>query len=34
VPGVAVPIGLGPSHGDRSLLLYLSFEHPFRHARP
>jgi hypothetical protein len=34
VPGVAVPIGLGPSRGDRSLLLYLSFEHPFRHARP
>jgi hypothetical protein len=29
VPGIAVPIGLGPSAGDRSLFLYLSFEHPF-----
>jgi hypothetical protein len=34
VPGLAVPIGLGPSRGDRGLLLYLSFEHPFRRARP
>jgi hypothetical protein len=34
VPGVALPFGLGPSHGDRALLLYLSFEHPFRHSRP
>lgn len=31
VPGVAVPIGLGPSEGERSLFLYLSFEHPFGH---
>lgn len=29
VPGFAVPIGLGPSRGDRAILLYLSFEHPF-----
>lgn len=29
VPGVAVPIGIGPSRGDRRLFLYLSFEHPF-----
>ncbi|HSP13987.1 MAG TPA: transporter [Thermoanaerobaculia bacterium] len=29
VPGVAVPIGVGPSAGERSLVLYLSFEHPF-----
>ena len=29
VPGIAVPIGVGPSRGDRQLLLYLSFEHPF-----
>jgi len=29
VPGLAVPIGLGPSSGDRAVLLYLSFEHPF-----
>ena len=30
VPGVGVPIGIGPSHGERDLFLYLSFEHPFR----
>jgi hypothetical protein len=30
VPGLSVPIGLGPSRGDNSLFLYLSFEHPFR----
>jgi hypothetical protein len=30
VPGVAYPIGVGPSNGDDSLFLYLSFEHPFR----
>jgi hypothetical protein len=29
VPGVAVPIGIGPSRGERKLFLYLSFEHPF-----
>ncbi len=29
VPGLAVPIGVGPSHGNRSILLYLSIEHPF-----
>ena len=28
VPGIAVPIGVGPSRGDRALFLYLSFEHP------
>lgn len=33
VPGVAVPIGIGPSAGERSLFLYLSFEHPFVHER-
>jgi hypothetical protein len=27
VPGLAVPIGIGPSSGDTGLLLYLSFEH-------
>lgn len=31
VPGVGVPIGVGPSH-DRSVLVYLSFEHPFGKA--
>ena len=29
VPGLAVPIGVGPSSGERAVLLYLSFEHPF-----
>ena len=29
VPGVAVPIGVGPSDGDWSIFLYLSLEHPF-----
>ena len=29
VPGIGVPIGLGSSHGQYSILLYLSFEHPF-----
>ncbi|HEU5260637.1 MAG TPA: hypothetical protein VFU41_04330 [Gemmatimonadales bacterium] len=30
VPGIAFPIGVGPSKGEDALLLYLSFEHPFR----
>jgi hypothetical protein len=29
VPGLAVPIGVGPSSGERSIFTYLSFEHPF-----
>lgn len=29
VPGIAVPIGLGPSEGDRALFVYLSVEHAF-----
>jgi outer membrane putative beta-barrel porin/alpha-amylase len=28
VPGLALPIGVGPSAGDRSVVVYLSFEHP------
>jgi hypothetical protein len=32
VPGIGVPIGLGSSRGQYSILLYLSFEHPFRRA--
>ncbi len=28
VPGIAVPLGVGPSRGDRSVFLCLSFEHP------
>ena len=30
VPGVAMPIGVGWSDGERGIFLYLSFEHPFR----
>ncbi len=29
VPGIAVPMGIGPSRGERQLFFYLSFEHPF-----
>lgn len=29
VPGIAVPVGIGPSRGDRGIFFYLSFEHPF-----
>jgi len=28
VPGLSVPIGIGPSAGEYSALVYLSFEHP------
>jgi hypothetical protein len=31
VPGIAFPIGVGPSSGTRGVFLYLSFEHPFTH---
>lgn len=30
VPGVSLPIGVGPSRGQRGVFLYLSFEHPFK----
>lgn len=30
VPGLSVPIGIGPSGGERGIFLYLSFEHPYR----
>ena len=30
VPGIGVPLGVGPSSGERSVFLYLSFEHPYR----
>lgn len=30
VPGVAVPLGVGPSRGERGVFFYLSFEHPFK----
>ena len=29
VPGVAVPVGVGPSSGEKGIIGYLSFEHPF-----
>lgn len=29
VPGIAFPLGVGPSAGERGVFLYLSFEHPF-----
>ncbi len=32
VPGVAMPIGLGPSSGQLGAIVYLSFEHGFRPA--
>lgn len=28
VPGIAFPVGVGPSRGERSVFFYLSFEHP------
>ncbi len=34
VPGIAIPIGVGPSAGERGVFFYLSFEHPFRGAGP
>jgi hypothetical protein len=30
VPGISVPVGVGPSGGEKAVLFYLSFEHPFR----
>lgn len=30
VPGVAVPLGVGPSSGEKGVFIYLSFEHPYR----
>lgn len=29
VPGIAFPFGIGASRGDKAVLAYLSFEHPF-----
>ena len=36
VPGIAAPVGIGPSAGDKGIMFYLSFEHPFAlaHSRP
>jgi hypothetical protein len=33
VPGIAVPLGAGPSAGEKGLFVYLSFEHPFGKGR-
>lgn len=33
VPGLAFPIGAGPSRGQHAVFAYLSFEHPFRNTR-
>jgi len=30
VPGVSVPVGVGPSAGEKGLMFYLSLEHPYR----
>jgi len=30
VPGIAAPLGVGPSAGEKGVFVYLSFEHPFR----
>jgi hypothetical protein len=30
IPGIAVPVGVGPTSGEKGLFLYLSFEHPYR----
>ncbi len=30
VPGIAAPIGVGPSSGDKGIILYLSFEQPLK----
>jgi hypothetical protein len=30
VPGIAVPIGVGPDAGEKNIFFYLSFEHPYR----
>jgi hypothetical protein len=34
VPGIAMPIGVGPSAGEKGVFVYLSFEHPFRKLPP
>ena len=33
VPGAAAPIGIGPCAGEKGVIFYLSFEHPFGLAR-
>ena len=33
VPGIGVPLGVGPSTGQRGIFLYFSIEHPYRKPR-
>ena len=33
VPGIAFPIGVGPTSGERNVFFYLSFEHAFTKSR-
>ena len=33
VPGFAIPVGAGPSSGEKGFIFYLSLEHPFAFAR-
>ncbi len=30
VPGLATPLGVGPSSGDKGIIIYLSFEQPLK----
>jgi len=32
VPGLGIPLGIGPSAGQKGIIMYLSFEHPFAFA--
>lgn len=34
VPGIAIPVGVGVSRGQRSIFVYLSLEHPFGRRQP
>jgi hypothetical protein len=34
VPGLSIPVGLGPSSGEYGIFGYLSFEHPFWKPKP
>jgi len=34
VPGLAFPVGVGPSRGEQNVFLYLSLEHPFARGSP
>lgn len=33
VPGIAVPLGVGPSAGQRGIFFYFSVEHPYRNTK-